>query len=393
MRQDDAKAAVLVTGTTGFIGRAVVRRLLSSHRRVVALARQGQGQSAAERVATAVGVLPDGQELRVVESDFTLPDSGLPPTERLNLQNTIETVMHCAGETLFFPDDMARYRIGHVNGPLRLLEMLRGGRLRSWCHLSTAYVCGRRSGMVYEHEGDIGQEFHNPYERVKLESETAMRHAGKQLNVDIRVFRPSAVVGPAPETVGGHPSNLFFAFIRLAVALAQIPQNRHARLRIEAAPKARFNIVPLDYVAGAMVTLAEHPDAAGGTFHLVASAPPRQEVMAAMIAACLGLRGLSVVDACRAPLTDPSPLERKVARMLAVYREYLAQDVHFDDEHARALLARLGYPSATLGAVDVYRLIDQALTTTLPCATTHPLSLEAGGRRYFIPSPRGKGVG
>jgi len=236
----------------------------------------------------------------VVEADLTLPGCGLDDSERRRLRDTVETVIHCAGETIFFPEAMAPFRSGHIDGPLDLLRGLGGGRLRRWVHLSTAYVCGRRSGLVLEREGEVGQRFHNPYEQVKLESEAAMRRAGARLGVDVRVIRPSIVVGPAPETAGGHPSNLFFGFIRMVAALGKLSNGSEVPLRILASPRARFNIVPVDYVAAAAVALAAHPEGQGETFHVVASAAPTQEAMLAMIAERLSVRGLSLVDR-RAP--------------------------------------------------------------------------------------------
>jgi thioester reductase-like protein len=251
------------------------------------------------------------------------------------------------------------------------LAGLAGGRLRRWLHLSTAYVCGKRTGVVLEREGDVGQSFHNPYERVKLESELSIRRAGARQGKDVRVFRPSIVVGPAPETMGGQPANLFSGFIRMVAAVATRSNGFGMPLRIAARPDARFNVVPVDYVVEAAVALADHPEGAGQTFHLVVSDAPTQEAMAAMIMVRLGLTGLSVVDSRRVGITDPSPLERKVARMIAGYREYLEQDVRFDDSHARRLLDRCGVPPALLSTAAVHRLIDQALRGS-PAAARRP---------------------
>jgi|SRR5882724_4131642 len=287
-------------------------------------------------------------DLDVVEADLTHPAGGLDDSARRRLREMVETVIHCAGDTVFFPDDMIPFRAGHVDGPLNLLQALQGEQLRRWTHLSTAYVCGRRSGTVFEREGNLGQGFHNPYEQVQLEAEEAVRGAGARLGVDVRVFRPSVVFGAAPETAGGNPSHRFFAFIRMMAALARSPNTSDVRLRIAAAPKARFNIVLVEYVARAMVVLAEYPDGIGETFHLVVSDPPTQETMLGMIAKDLGLGGLCVVDARRTRVKNPSPLERRVAPIGSIYLEYLTQDIHFDDRIARRLLDSSGVPRPTL---------------------------------------------
>jgi thioester reductase-like protein len=356
-----ASTAVLVTGATGFIGRQVLRHLLAANRSVIAIARPRKDLSAHSRVMRAVGHLRDRRQVEVIEADLTNPQHSLTSEVLRRLRDMVETVIHCAGDTAFFPADMDQFRAGHIDGPLALLAALHGGRLRRWGYLSTAYVCGKRSGTVFEDEGDVGQDFHNPYERVKLDAETSMRAAGDRLGIDVRVFRPSVVVGPAPETAGGQPSNLFFIFIRMMEGLARLSHRFKVHLRIEGAPTARFNIVPVEYVARALVALAEHPDGVGKTFHLVVSKAPVQEVMLAMIADYFGLSGLSIVDAYHTPLTKPSALERQVARLQGPYRDYLTQDVHFDDCVARALLDRLGLLRPMLDAHEVRRLIDQAL--------------------------------
>lgn len=356
---------VLVTGPTGFIGREVVRHLLAGGRSVLALARRRGGTAAPERVAEMVGIVPDGRRLDVLEADLSLPSCGLPESGWKRVRESVETVIHCAGETRFFPENMTPFRAAHIDGPLDLLHGLWRGRLRRWTHLSTAYVCGRRSGTVREDEGDVGQEFHNPYERVKLEVEAAMRREGARLGVDVRVLRPSIVVGAACATPGGNPANLFFKFIRLVGALAQLANGSEMPLRIRAAPRARFNIVPVDYVALAVVALAEHPDGAGGTFQVVSDAPT-QAAMLDMIASHFGLRGLRLVDSRQGALVDASRLERRVERMLSGYREYLEQDVRFDDTFARRLLGSLGIRPPTLCRETVHRLIDQALVAPPP---------------------------
>jgi nucleoside-diphosphate-sugar epimerase len=351
---------ILVTGATGFIGRGVVARLVAAGRAVTVLVRGRDGMPAPARVAAALGGAAALERLDVVEGDLATVGAWAAADLR-RLRAGIETVIHCAGDTLFAPDVLAPFVAGHVEGPVALLRCLAGGRLARWTQLSTAFVCGERSDTIRELEADVGQRFHNVYERSKLDAELRLRAAGRAAGVDVRVLRPSIVVGAAPTTAGGVPSNLFFAFIRLLATLAQWPGGIDARLRIAAAPAAPFNIVPLDYVVAATIALAEHPDAADGTFHLVVPDAPTQAAMLAMLVERLGPRGITLLDAATRPLIDPSPLERRVARMLEPYRAYLTQVVRFDDTRAAAILRRCGVARPTLERADVHRLVDLAL--------------------------------
>jgi len=387
-------ARVLVTGVTGFVGREVARMLLGAGRPLIALARGRDGVPAAARVGMALGMPPGDERVSVIEGDLSAPLCGVDAAGWRSLRASVETVIHCAGDTAFAPDRLEPYEAAHVGGPRRLLEGLTPGRLRRWVHVSTAYVCGRRDGRILESEGDVGQTFHNVYERVKLASESALLAAGARAGVEVWIARPGIVVGAAPVTGGGAPSNLFFDFVRMMAALAALAAGRPVPLRIEAAADAPFNFVPVDYVAAALVRLSEmgglaagppcppdarhapgHPgrssaSAAGppakperssesGTIHLVAHEAPTQAAVLATITERLGVCGLSLVDR----LDAPTPLERRVARMLQGYRQYLTQRLVFDDANARQALPPDILRRATLSRATLHALIDLALTT------------------------------
>lgn len=95
---------ILVTGATGFIGRAIVARLLAAGRPVVALARPRDGVDAATRVAAALGGAADGGGLEVVAGDLGALHDTLASADLRRLRATVETVIHCAGDTSFTPE-------------------------------------------------------------------------------------------------------------------------------------------------------------------------------------------------------------------------------------------------------------------------------------------------
>jgi thioester reductase-like protein len=157
------------------------------------------------------------------------------------------------------------------------------------------------------------------------------------MGVDLQILRPSVVIGAEAETQGAHPSSLLFQFIRLTAAFTARADGAAVDVRTQGRPAAHFNIVPIEYVSAAIEALMDRSAATGGTFHLVISKPPTQQAVLQMITSRLDVAGLRLIDARSEPLVHPSPLERKVNRILAPYHEYLEQDVSFDDTAARLL--------------------------------------------------------
>ena len=153
------------------------------------------------------------------------------------------------------------------------------------------------------------------------------------MGLGCKIFRPSIVVGAAPATEGGKPSNLFLKFVWSLTSVASLAGSR--TIRIQGRPDARFQIVPIEYVAAAIVKITDCP-AGSGTYHLVASNPPTQTDFLDMLTRHLGVGGARVTE--DATFSNPSPLEARLARMLAPYRNYLTQDVLFDDAFARKWL-------------------------------------------------------
>lgn len=74
-----------------------------------------------------------------------------------------------------------------------------------------------------------------------------------------------------------------------------------------------------------------------------------------------GFSGVVLADPRHGALHAPSPIEARIERMLAGYRDYLAQDVRFDDRNARRFLDRLGVARPQLSAQTLRRLTDQVL--------------------------------
>lgn len=267
---------VFITGATGFVGGVVLRRLLREHPdvRIWALARASDDQETRARGVKVISRLfprrdPAGadaaERVTWVRGDVQEPRLGLSEKRFRRLAGYLGSVIHAAAATEFdLPYDQA-YR-ANVDGTRHVLELAvlagEGGTRTRYLHVSTAYVAGRRSGRVNASDlsGPDGP-FNNSYEATKAEAERLVRSA--MASLDATVVRPSIVVG---DSLTGETSNFNVLYFPIKLAW------RGALPLIPALPNTTLDVVPVDYVAGAIVALLFNHETAGKTYHLTAAA-------------------------------------------------------------------------------------------------------------------------
>jgi thioester reductase-like protein len=323
---------VFLTGATGFLGMEVLARLLEhGDREVLVLVRAGDDAAAQERIDGVLGTLwrdpaPYRGRVRAVAGDVTRPGLGIAQSERAVLAEEVGAVLHCAASIAFdLPLDEARAI--NVEGTREVVGFAREckalGRLERFVHVSTAYVCGRHGGTFRERQLVAGQEFRNTYEQTKWEAEHVVRAAG---DLAPAIARPSIVMGESD--TGWTPAfNVLYWPLRAF--------SRGLFDEVPALPAAHVDVVPVDYVADALVRLLDIADQ--GVFNLVAGrdAPIATELVEL---AC---------DRFERPhprVVPPGSVDEldDADDHGAVYLPYFDMDVVFDDARARAALGPAG---------------------------------------------------
>jgi long-chain acyl-CoA synthetase len=346
---------------------ALIPRLLEGarRRRVWALVRGRDEAEAAWRLRGALAEVGAEQELdagRVVAlpGDLERPGLGLEPRRRDELAERVTDIVHSAA-SVSFTLPLARARAINVEGTRRVLDLAelcaeRGG-LRLVSHVSTAYVAGTHSGAFGEDDLDLGQGFHNSYERSKWEAERLVRARFDRL--PIQVLRPSIVVGD--ERTGWTASfNVIYTPLRAFArgALPLVPARRSAPV----------DVVSVSYVADAIVALADGRGGPRRTYHLTAGAE------ASTVGELLDLSARRLRR--RRPLAVPPGVYRRCLHPLLlrhsgdrrrrwlerseIFFPYFRSGVRFDASTARRALDPAGIrPSPVSGYFD--RLLDYAL--------------------------------
>jgi thioester reductase-like protein len=344
---------IFLTGATGLLGRYLLRDLLASGHRVGVLVRDGQQRAASDRLdeLLAFGSETLGRKLPkpvLLHGDLTVPRLGLGVAERRWLARAAEAVIHSAAQILYRQTADGEPWETNVNGTRQLLELCRSLGVAEVHHLSTAFVCGDRGGLVYEDELDCGGGGGNAYERSKFASEQMIRGWD---GIRATIYRPSVVVG---DSRTGYTSTYhhFYCFLELAARLSSRPassggeggpRRQRLPLRLPLTGEETQNLVPVDWVSQAVIELLHRPQRHGRTYHRVARQPVRLQEIKSIIEELLQIEGIQWVG--RDGLSDPTSLEQLVLEQFQDYWSYLHNDLLFDCRNTREALPDLPPPS------------------------------------------------
>ncbi|MEL6178740.1 MAG: SDR family oxidoreductase, partial [Myxococcota bacterium] len=165
---------ILLTGTTGFLGKVVGSMLLRWHAdidRLYLMIRGNKQFTAQERFDQQVITSPafdpvrevyrDGfddfvaDKIQVIAGDLTHDGLGFDDAIAAELREHLDLFLNSAGLVDFNPSLEASLSI-NTRGLLRIVEFVKGCDKASLLHVSTCYVTGTRDGVVSEEESPYG---------------------------------------------------------------------------------------------------------------------------------------------------------------------------------------------------------------------------------------------
>lgn len=316
-----ARRRVLVTGASGLVGAEVCARLLKAGYDV-----HGLVHNVRQPVANngrAVPASPDGRAgtVRLVTGDVTVPRLGLGDSAWERLAADVDLIVHTAAIT-DFGRPRAVYDAINTTGTAHVIELAQqaGAAL---VHVSTAYVCGERDGVITESPGDAGlSSFGNFYEQSKFAAEQLVRKAAAN-GLPVTVIRPSVVVGATRTGVIRDFKNIY-------VVLKLLSEGR-----VSAIPghfDACIDLVPVDHVAALVAAVAGDLERARDlTLHAVGATVKMRH-----ISDVLAEYPSFHVPRYIAPATFdvsrlPGPEQGYWTRILSLYESYFRRRQHFDD--------------------------------------------------------------
>jgi thioester reductase-like protein len=345
--------SVFLTGFPGFLGSALVERLLDRTGRVDCLVQPAYREIAASRAADVAG--PTWRErIRLHEGDVTDPSLGLDGETYDELAASAEEVFHLAAVYDLSVSRDVGERV-NVDGTEHVLDFAEAAEVSRFQYVSTCYVSGRHEGVFRESDLDVGQSFTNHYEATKFRAEVAVRDR-MDGGLPATVYRPAIVVGDS-ETGATQKYDGPYHLVRFLLRQPRVAVLPH----LGAPEETELNVVPRDYVVDAIAELSAMDRATGVTYQLCDPNPPTVRETTRLLA-----------DAAdRRLLTAPVP-EAFLRRVLSVPRvrdltgvdpaviPYLSHPTRYVGGNARRDLASTGvspppFASYVSTAVDYVR--------------------------------------
>jgi len=164
----------LVTGATGFIGRALCRRLVAEGGSLTALSRSGA------QVSSDIASLP-------VDLQTVSPDR--------KLLGGVDTIVHLAGVAHRNADTGTHEALNH-QATIRLARLAADEGVRQFIYLSSVKAMGEPNDDTRRSEGDCTPPT-EPYGLSKWRAERGLHKVFADRGISVIIIRPTLVYGPS----------------------------------------------------------------------------------------------------------------------------------------------------------------------------------------------------
>lgn len=223
---------ILLTGASGFIGSALLERLLADGQSVTGTARKKL----------------------VFPFDLVIVGEIGPETRWLDVVKGHQTVVHTAARVHVMHDSasdpLSEFRRVNVEGTLNLARQAAAAGVRRFVFISSIKVNGEETapGQLFR-DDDLPHPL-DPYGLSKQEAEEGLRQLAQESGMEVVIVRPPLVYGPGVKA--NFETMMRWLYRGLPLPLGSIRNRR--------------SLVALDNLVDLIITCIDHPAAANQTF-------------------------------------------------------------------------------------------------------------------------------
>ncbi|MGM9949247.1 MAG: SDR family oxidoreductase [Lysinibacillus sp.] len=328
--------AHLFTGFPGFIASHLIRQLFQDEvtKQIYAIVLLDEMEKAKKEAEEIEKHFPSCR-IELVEGDITLPNLGIDDMEFAAIAPRVHILWHLAAIYDLAVERKAAWKV-NVHGTANVNDFVRQlPNLKRYMYFSTAYVAGRRHGLLLETELVRPPAFKNYYEETKYEAE--LRVEDLKAEIPLTILRPGIVCGHSKTGETVKFDGPYF-FLNMMDTLRRMPFIPYIGSK-----KTTINVVPVDYVARAASYMCQAPEAEGRTFHLTDPHPPKVYKVYCKMAK--QLTGKRVIGRLPLSITKKVLENYRIRKRLGVEYEsvaYLAWHAEFDASGTQELLQHTG---------------------------------------------------
>ncbi|WP_350551495.1 SDR family oxidoreductase [Pseudoalteromonas sp. 120-MNA-CIBAN-0494] len=223
---------ILLTGSTGFLGRAILAALVSENLRCL-----GRNKPSI-----------------ISESSFYRSDINADSDFTAAVINT-DNVIHCAARVHVMEDSstnsLKAFREVNTYGTLNLAQQAADAGVKRFIFISSIKVNGESTEVGQPFKPDDSFIPTDPYGLSKYEAEIGLRNIAKETGMEVVIIRPPLVYGPGVKA--NFESMMKWIYKGIPLPLGGIKQNKRS-------------LVSIDNLVNLIVTCISHPKAANQTF-------------------------------------------------------------------------------------------------------------------------------
>ena len=227
---------ILLTGSTGFVGQALLARLAAQPALDLVVVSRRPNSS-----------LPAGVAHAQV-ADIAADTAWQPVLQGVQVIIHAAARVHVMNDKV--ADPLAEFRKVNVDGTLNLARQAVGAGVKRFIFISSIKVNGESTAPGKPYSAESQPAPVDPYGISKLEAEQALRELAAETGMEVVIIRPPLVYGP------GVKAN-FLSMMRWLSKGIPLPLG---------AIQNRRSLVALDNLVDLIATCVEHPAAANQTF-------------------------------------------------------------------------------------------------------------------------------
>ncbi|MEF9996584.1 MAG: SDR family oxidoreductase, partial [Burkholderiaceae bacterium] len=227
-----------VTGASGFIGKRLVKKLLSRRGSVVYFLIREESRDKVPELLDYWGV--DAKRAIPVFGDLSEPRLGLKTTDTKKLKGEIRHFFHLAAIYDLKADAQSQL-VANIEGTRHAVQLANDIGAGCFQHMSSIAVAGMYEGVFREDMFDEAENLEHPYFASKHESEKIVR---RECKTPWRVYRPGLVVGDSSSGEMDKIDGPYY-FFKLIQKIRKLLPPWMPVIGLEG---GRINIVPVDFV-------------------------------------------------------------------------------------------------------------------------------------------------